>query len=208
MRQNTTILLIGALVAVLAIGGLAPVVSAHGGTDSDQPAPTPEAENATEAQAQYMAEWMATRMGPEGVEAFEEETGTTIEAVARAMAEQMGPWNRAPNAGQYGPGSGYGYQAPNGGYGPQMPCGNGYSPGMWGGHGMWGTDAPGMWGGFGPGMWGGYGPGTGYENGGYGPSNGGYGPGNGGYGPGNGGYGSGGHGHGMGGHGHGMGGGW
>lgn len=185
MRRKLTILVVGLLVGVLAIGGLAPAVSAHGGTDSDQPAPTTDAENATEAHAQYMAEWMAARMGPEGIEAFEEETGTSIESVAYAMVENMGPqafpWNPDEEARQYGAGSGYGSQAPNGAYGPQMPWGNGYGPGMWGG--------------FGPAMWGGHGPGSSYDNGG-------------GYGPSNGGYDSGGHGHGMGGHGHGMGGGW
>lgn len=180
MGRNTTILFVGALVAVLAIGGLAPVVSAHGGTDTDQPAPSPDAENSTDAHAEYMAKWMATRMGPEGVEAFEEETGTTVEAVAHAMVEQMQPqagtWNPTRDSGQFGPGSSFGYQALGGTYGPQMPFGNGYGPGMWGG----------------------VGPDMGFNSGGaYGPS--------GGYGPSDGGYGSGGHGHGMGGH---MGGGW
>ena len=165
-----TILLVGALVVALAIGAFAPAASAHSGNDTQEPTPYGDAENATDARAQYIAEWMEARMGPEGVEAFEAQTGTTVEAVAAAMAEHMGPqagtgdaWTDRP---RYGPWSGDNYRAPGGGYGPQMPCGNGY------GHG------PGMWGGYGPGM----------------------GPGNGGaYGPGGQGYGMGGHGPGMGG---------
>ena len=144
MRRTTTILLVGALLAALAIGAFAPAASAHSGNDTQEPTPYGDAENATEARAQSMAHWMETRMGPEGVAAFEEETGTTIEAVAHAMAEQMGPWTGTQNApterGQYGPGSSYG----PGGYGPGgsgsgTPCGGGYGHGMGGyGHGMGG----------------------------------------------------------------------
>lgn len=138
MRRTTTMLVTGVLIAALALGALVPAASAHDGSDQQTPTPYGDAENATEARAQYMAHWMETRMGPDGVAAFEEQTGTSIEAVAHAMAEQMGPWagqwGVPSERGQYGPG-GYG----SGGYGPgasgpQMPCGGGYGHGM-GGHG-------------------------------------------------------------------------
>ncbi|MGM0399623.1 MAG: hypothetical protein ACQEQY_11635 [Halobacteriota archaeon] len=151
MRRNITILLVGALVAVLAIGVVAPAVSAHGSTDSQPTTPYADDENATETQAQYMAEWMETRMGPDGVESFEQQTGTTVDEIAAAMAEHMGPadgtWNAPGDNQQYGPGAGPGNQAPGWGHGPMMPGGNGNGP------------------------WGGNGPGAGYGNGGaYGPS--------------------------------------
>lgn len=147
MRRTKTVLLVGALLAALTFGALAPAVSAHSGTDS-QPTPYADADNATEARAQYMAQWMAQRMGPEGVAAFEEETGTTIEAVAYAMAEHMGPWaggwGAPADRGQYAPGEyGPGSNGPGGygasGYGPGMPCGGGNGHGMGGyGQGMGG----------------------------------------------------------------------
>lgn len=137
MRRNTTILLVGALIAVLSIGVMAPVVSAHGGTDAQPTTPYADGDNATETRTQYMAEWMETRMGPEGVESFEQQTGTTVEAVAAAMAEHMGPgdgtWNAPRDSEQYGPGAGPGYQAPC--PGPMMPGGNGFGSGHWGGYG-------------------------------------------------------------------------
>lgn len=143
MRRTTTILLVGALLAALALGALAPTAGAQQGTDVQTTTPDADATNATEVRAQYMAQWMETRMGPEGVEAFEEETGTSIEAVSEAMAEYMGPWAgdwNAPDESErygpdtygpnnYGPG-GYG----PGSYGPGMPCHGGYGPGM-GGYG-------------------------------------------------------------------------
>lgn len=143
MRRTTTILLVGALLATLAIAGLAPAVSAHSGTDTQAPTPDGDAANATEMRAQYMAAWMEQRMGHEGVVAFEEQTGTTIQAVAHAMAEHMGPWagswGMPAERGQYGPG-GYGMGGyDSSGYGPQTPCGGGYGHGMGGyGHGMGG----------------------------------------------------------------------
>lgn len=144
MRRTTLILLVGALLAALALGTLAPAVAAHQGTDQQTTTPDATTANATEVRAQYIAQWMETRMGPEGVAAFEEQTGTSLETVAQAMAEHMGPWAdrwTAPADGeQYGPG-GYG----PGSYGPGAPCHGGYGPGM---------------GGYGPGM-GGYGPGMG-----------------------------------------------
>ncbi|UWG48213.1 hypothetical protein HSRCO_1935 [Halanaeroarchaeum sp. HSR-CO] len=162
MRRTITILLVGALVAALAIGVVAPAVSAHGSTVTQPTTPYDDGENATETQAQYMTEWMETRMGPDGVESFEQQTGTTVEEVAAAMAEHMGPtdgtWNAPGDSQQYGPNAGPGYQAPGWCHGPMMPGGNGYGPGPWSGNG----------------------PGAGYGNGGaYGP--GGHGPGMGGH---------------------------
>ena len=181
MQRNTTLLLVGALAAILAIGMIAPAVSAHATTD----APTTDdahVQNATETQAEYMAGWMESRMGPDGVESFEAQTGTTVEDVAHALADTMGPasgsWSDSSDSSQYGPNARNGYQTPCGGAGPMMPGGHGYGPGAWGANS----------------------PDAGYDSGGaVGPR--GYGPsGNtpGGYGPGMGG-------HGMGG---GMGGGW
>ncbi|MDZ7849665.1 MAG: hypothetical protein U5K70_02225 [Halodesulfurarchaeum sp.] len=232
MRRTLTILVVGLLVAGLAIGGIATAASAHGDDTEQSPyADGYETENATDAYAAMMAEWMTARMGPDGVEAFEQETGTTVEVVAHAMAEQMGPaagtWNDSAGTAQYGPGWGGGYQAPGSGYGPGM-----YGPGMHGpgmhGQGMhhgghmgpaWGYgpsagEGSGLFGG--PGMFGGQ---SGQYGGqGYSPSQGpgmfgGQGQGFfGGFGPGNwfgsgGGHGSYG-GHGMGGGMGGMGGGW
>lgn len=192
MQRKTTIVLVGALVAILALGLIAPAVSADG-TDDTQTTEDGEAQNATEVQAQYMAEWMETRMGPDGVESFEEQTGTTVDEVASALVDNMRPvnntWSASPGSPQYGPGTGYGYQAP-GGYGPMMPHG-GYGPMMPGGNGY----APGPWGADNPGT--GFGPGDGTGSGGY-------------WNGGSGGFGSGGYGPGMGGPGMGggMGGGW
>lgn len=180
MKHKLTILVVGLLLAVLAIGGIAPAVSAHGGTDTQSPdTNTAQTANVTEAYADVMAEWMTARMGPEGVEAFEQETGASIEAVTHAMAEQMGPqagtWNDTAEQAPYSPGWTDGYQAP-GGYGPQMPTGPHMAPG-WGfgsaaderygpstgngwGHGMFGGQGPGFFGGSGSWFWpGGSGPG-------------------------------------------------
>ena len=207
MRRTLTILVVGLLVAVLAIGGIAPAVSAHGDDTQTPYANEYDTENATDAYAAMMADWMATRMGPDGVEAFEAETGTTIEAVAHAMAEQMGPaagiWNESSTS-QYGPGWGQGYQAPGSGYGPGMQFGPGMHHGPHMGMG-WGVgpstgdrygptaygDQPGAYGDQ-PGTYGG----QGYQPGAYGGQGQGF---FGGFGPGNW-FGSGGHGgHGMGG---------
>lgn len=218
MQRKTTILLVGAVVAILALGLIAPAVSADG-TDDTQTTEDGEVQNATEVQAQYMAEWMETRMGPDGVESFEEQTGTTVHEVAYALVDNMRPvnttWSASPGSPQYGPGTGYGYQAPGEGYGPVMPHG-GYGPMMPHGgygpmmpHGGYGPMVPGG-NGYAPGPWGADNPGTGF-----GPNNG---TGSSGYwnggsdsgGFGSGGFGSGGYGPGMGGPGMGggMGGGW
>ncbi|MFP4530413.1 MAG: hypothetical protein ACLFNC_03895 [Halodesulfurarchaeum sp.] len=189
MRRTLTILVVGLLVAVLAIGGIAPAVSAHG-DDTEQPPYTDgtNTTNVTDAHAAAMVEWMTARMGPDGVEAFEQETGTTVEVVAHAMAEQMGPatgtWNDSAGTPQYGPGWGGDSQAPGSGYGPGM-----HGPGMhhgghmgpaWGygpsageGYGMFGGQSgqygrqgyspgqgPGTFGGQGQGFFGGFGPGN------------------------------------------------
>lgn len=153
MRRTTTIVVVGVLLAALAVGALVPAASAHQGTDQQTSTPYGDAENATEVRAQSVAHSMETRMGSEGVAAFEKQTGTTIDAVAHAMAEQMGPWagqwGAPTERGQYGP-SGYGTGSQGsggygpggsgpGGHGPQMPCGGGYGHGMAGsGHGMGG----------------------------------------------------------------------
>lgn len=161
MRRKTTLLLVGALLAALAIGVAAPAVSAHSDADA-QTTDDPDAQNTTEAQAQYIAEWMETRMGSDGVESFERETGTSVDEVAHALAENVGPadgpWSGPGGDAEYGPGAGYGFQSPCGG--PMMPGGNGYGPGAWGGNG--GTTGPGGFGsgGYGPGM-GGHGMGGG-----------------------------------------------
>jgi hypothetical protein len=199
MKRTLTILVVGLLVAVLTIGGIAPAVSAHGDTDTEQ---TPYAEpttadNQTSAYAAAMTQWMQTRMGPEGVEAFEDQTGTSIETVAYAMAEQMGPqtgtWNDSVQQTPYSQGwnnesqahSGYGYQGHGSNYGPQMPHGphmapnNGYGPGMFGGGygpGMFGGGyGPGMFGGQSQGFFGGFGNGVGPGGSGYGGHGGGHG---------------------------------
>lgn len=157
MKRTLKILIVGFLVAALAIGAFAPAVSAHGGTDDT---PTNETvTNATDAYADQMADWMKIRLGPDGVEAFEQETGTSIETVAHAMAEQMSSqtnvWNASPDQSQYGPGWNDGYQTPDGSYAPQMPCGSQMGPG---GYGMFGGQS------YGPSAYGsqgqGYGPGT------------------------------------------------
>lgn len=191
MRRNLTILVAGLLVAGLAIGGIVPAVSAHGDSDTEQSpyADPADAENATEAHAASIAQWMKTRMGPEGVEAFEQQTGVSIEEYAYAMAEQMdthtSAWNESAGQAPYSPGWHDGYQAPGGSYGPQTP----YGPQM-----PYGPRMP--CGGFGPGMYGGQSQGF---FGGFGFNNG-FGP----WSSGPGGHGGGGHGMG----GHGMGGGW
>jgi hypothetical protein len=145
MRRTPTILLVGVLVAALALGVLSPAATAHSGTDQ-QSSPYPDADTTTEARAHDITHWMEARMGPDGVAAFEAETGTSIEAVAHAMAKRMGPWATGWDApaerGQYGPGGfgsggsvsgGYG----SSGYGSGSPCGGGH--GMGGaGHGMGG----------------------------------------------------------------------
>ncbi|MFB6133104.1 MAG: hypothetical protein ABEJ44_06860 [Halanaeroarchaeum sp.] len=170
MRRNTTIVLLGAVLAVFALGAIVPAASAQVG--ASQTTQYDDSVNATEVRAQYMAEWMKARMGPEGVEAFEEQTGTTVETVAQAMAEYMGPWTgywEGPTDGdQYGrgpagpgnDGAGYGPEYGPGGYGPGgygMPCGGGYGHGMGGyGHGMSGYGSGTGWFGSGPG---GLGPG-------------------------------------------------
>lgn len=202
MRRTLTILVAGLLVAGLAIGGIVPAVSAHGDSDTEQSpnAEPTDAENATEAQAASIAQWMKTRMGPEGIEAFEQQTGVSIEAYAYAMAEQMdthtSAWNESTQQAPYSSGWNGGYQAPGDRYGPQMPHGpqmpygpqTQYGPQMpcgGPGQGMYGGQSQGFFGGFG-------------FNNGFGPWS---------SGPG----GQSGGGHGMGGHGmggHGMGGGW
>lgn len=173
MKRTLTILIGGFLIAAMALGAFAPAVSAHGGTDDT---PTNETvANATDAYADQMAEWMKLRMGPDGVEAFEQETGTSIETVAHAMAEQMtsqtNVWNASPDQSQYGPGWNNGYQTPDGSYTPQMPCGPQMSPG---GYGMFGGQsygpspygsqgqgyAPGTYGGQGQGFFGWFGSGS------------------------------------------------
>lgn len=154
MRRTTLILLVGALLAALALGALAPAVGAQQSADQQTTTPDADATNATEVRAAYIVQWMETRMGADGVAAFEEQTGTSVETVAQAMAEHMGPWAdqwTEPSEGeQYGPdGYGPGEYGPGGygpgSYGPGAPCHGGYGPGM---------------GGYGPGM-GGYGPGMG-----------------------------------------------
>lgn len=174
MQRKTTLLIVSALVAALAIGVAAPAVSATPDADAHTNNNT-TAQNATDTQAQYIADWMETRMGPDGVESFERQTGTTVDEVAHALAENMGPTNNTwfgPAGGsQYGSGTGNGYQAPYGGYGPMMPHG-GYGPMMPGGYGY----GPGGWGSNGPGAWGGTGGTTGpggFGSGGYGPGMGG-----------------------------------
>lgn len=157
MRRNTTILLVGALIAALAIGVMAPAVSAHEDTAAEPTTPYAD-ENATETRAEHLAAWMEARMGPDGVEGFEQQTGTSVESVATAMAEHMSPadssWNAPEDSQRYGPGAGQGSQAPGWCQGPMMPGGNGYGP------------------------WGGYGPGSGHGTGGpYGQTGPGYGTG-------------------------------
>lgn len=202
MKRTLTILVVGLLVAVLAIGAVAPAVSAHGDTDTEQTpyAEPTDADNATDAYAAAMTQWMQTRMGPDGVEAFEQQTGTSIETVAHAMAEQMGPqsgvWNQSAQQTPYSSGWNDGSQAPGGFYGPQMPHGPHMSPGSGYGPGMFGGQSQGFFGPQGQGFGGGQGFFGGFGNG---------------FGPWNNGPGSYGGGHGMGGHGmsgQGMGGGW
>jgi len=194
MKRTLIVLFAGLLVAAVAIGALAPAVSAHGGTDYESPTQeTPT--NVTDAHADRIAQWMTARMGPDGVEAFEQETGTSVEVVAHAMAEQMEPqaynWSAAPEQPRYGPDYNDGYQAPGGSYGPMMPHGPHMGP--HGGFGPFGGQ------GYGPSAYGsqgqGYGPGAQSDQGFFG-----------GFWSGNGRHG----GHGMGGHGMGggMGGGW
>ncbi|MFB6109592.1 MAG: hypothetical protein ABEJ60_01805 [Halodesulfurarchaeum sp.] len=151
MRRTTFTLLVGAVLAALAIGAFTPTAIAVTGTDTHVSTPTDAAENATELRAQYIASWMEARLGPEGVAAFEDRTGTTIETVARAMAEYVVPWSETPTghyhdgpvggAPEYGPSGEYGPGTGPGGYGPQPPChgGHGHGMGGYGGHGSgWG----------------------------------------------------------------------
>ncbi|MFW6384423.1 MAG: hypothetical protein ACOCZC_03400, partial [Halodesulfurarchaeum sp.] len=157
MRRTLPILIVGLLVAAVAVSAIAPAASAHGDSD-DESLPADAATNATEVHAERIAAWMTARMGPEGVEAFEQETGASVDVVARAMAEQMGsqgtPWNgsTAPSAGNPGwndsapaPGDGYGPMAPGPamGHGPMMP----HSPqnGSYGSSGHFDGQSDGQW---------------------------------------------------------------
>jgi hypothetical protein len=145
MRRTTRALLVGAVLAVLAIGTVVPTAIAASGTDTQAPSPYGD-QNATEVRAQQIAYWMETRMGPDGVAAFEDQTGVTVETVAGAMAEHMVPWGEPPvERGQYGPDrtapGGYGPGGDDtgpGGYGSPAPCHGGHGHRM-GGHGPgWG----------------------------------------------------------------------
>ena len=168
MRRTTTILLVGALVAALALGVLSPAASAHSGThqqasnpDTDthstdqqpwnsytdthstdqQPSNSyTDTHTTTEALAQDITHWMAERMGPEGVAAFAAETGTTIEAVVHAMAKRMGPWVTGWDAtAERGQYGPGGFGS--GGSGPGGYGSSGYGSGIpcGGGHGMGGA---------------------------------------------------------------------
>jgi hypothetical protein len=142
MRQ-TTKLLAGVMLAVLAVAAVAPAVSAHTGTDTQ----APTASNATAVQAQEIASWMEHRMGPDGVEAFEAQTGVSVEAVADGLALHMSPWGGDWNATDQRPGEPVrqrpGWNDHRSGWGDQRvqtPCGygGGYGHGMGPGHGMGG----------------------------------------------------------------------
>ncbi|AOW79742.1 hypothetical protein HTSR_0547 [Halodesulfurarchaeum formicicum] len=169
MRRTTLVLITGAIITALAVGAVAPTALAHSGTDTQtsnpygDASPYADAENTTDARAQSIAYWMEERMGPDGVAAFEEQTGTTVEAVAQGMAEHMVPWGgTASERSQYGRfGSGPSWFGPAdnygpGGYGPQAPHHGGYGmggPGM-GGHSMGGHGSGGY--GMGGSGWGGW----------------------------------------------------
>ena len=139
--RDITKLLVGVALAVLAVAAFAPAVSAHGGTDAQ----APTASNATAVQAQEMVTWMEYRMGPDGVAAFESQTGTTVEAVAVGFAQHMNPWGNNWTATDQRPGEpiapGPGWNHHHPGWGDQRvqtPCGDGGEEGygMGPGHGM------------------------------------------------------------------------
>ena len=144
--RDITKLLVGVTLAVLAVAAFAPAVSAHAGTDTQ----APTSSNATAVQAQEIATWMEHRMGPDGVDAFESQTGTTVEQVAEGFARHMSPggddWSATDQRPNEPIAQGPGWNDARPGWGDnrvQTPCGYG--------------------GGYGHGM--GHGPGTGYGHG-------------------------------------------
>jgi len=137
--RDITKLLVGVTLVVLAIGAFAPAASAHAGTDTQAQTPS----NATTVQAQEIATWMEHRMGPDGVAAFESQTGTTVEQVAEGLADHMSPWSDNWTATDQRPAApfaqGPGWNDHRPGWDDQRvqtPCGYGGGHGMGPGHGM------------------------------------------------------------------------